>query len=183
MKEVRFVRVINEALREEMARDERVCLIGEDIGRGEGSWSATRGLLQEFGPDRVIDTSIVESTIVGIALGMAMSGLRPVAEIMFMDFSALCVDPIVNGIAKERYRFAGEFEAPVTIRMPAGAAGGAGFGLAHATVIVNKSMKETTIKSLHCFIPCLLYRLVLQILNTNKKSPSHILGLEFSPNW
>ena len=126
MKELRYVRVITEALHEEMARDKRVCLIGEDIGRGEGSWSATRGLLKEFGPDRVKDMPIVESTIIGIALGMAMSGLRPVAEIMFMDFLTLCMDPIVTGIAKERYRFAGQFEAPVTIRTPAGSAGGAG---------------------------------------------------------
>ena len=126
MKELRYARVINEALREEMTRDKRVCLLGEDIGRGGGSWSATRGLLEEFGPDRVKDMPIVENTIIGIALGMAMSGLRPVAEIMFMDFITLCMDQIVNGIAKERYRFAGLFEAPVTIRAPAGAAGGAG---------------------------------------------------------
>jgi pyruvate dehydrogenase E1 component beta subunit len=126
MKEVRYARVINEALREEMIRDERVCLLGEDIGRGGGAWSATRGLLEEFGPDRVKDMPIVENTIIGIALGMAMSGLKPVAEIMFMDFITLCMDQIVNGIAKERYRFAGQFEAPVTIRTPAGAAGGAG---------------------------------------------------------
>jgi pyruvate dehydrogenase E1 component beta subunit len=126
MKELRYIRVINEALREEMARDERVCLLGEDVGRGEGSWSVTRGLLQEFGPDRVRDMPIIENSIIGIALGMAMAGLRPVAEIMFMDFMALAMDSIVNGLAKERYRFAGQFESPVTIRTPAGAAGGAG---------------------------------------------------------
>lgn len=126
MKELRYVRVINEALREEMARDERVCLLGEDIGKGEGSWSATRGLLQEFGPSRVRDMPIAENSIVGIAFGMAIAGLKPVAEIMFMDFIALAMDSIVNGIAKERYRFAGMFDSPVTIRTPAGAAGGAG---------------------------------------------------------
>lgn len=126
MKELRYVRVINEALREEMARDNRVCLLGEDVGRGEGAFSATRGLLQEFGPDRVKDMPIVENSIVGIAFGMAMAGLKPVVEIMFMDFMALAMDSVVNGIAKERYRFAGQFEAPVTIRTPAGAAGGAG---------------------------------------------------------
>ncbi len=126
MKETRYARVINDALREEMARDKRVCLLGVDIGRGGGAWSATRGLLDEFGPGRVKDMPIVENTIIGIALGMAMSGLRPVAEIMFMDFITVCMDQIVNSIAKERYRFAGQFEAPVTIRTPAGAAGGAG---------------------------------------------------------
>jgi len=126
VKELRYVRVINEALREEMTADPRVCLLGEDIGRGEGAWSATRGLLEEFGPDRVKDMPIVENTIIGMALGMAMSGLRPVAEIMFMDFITVCMDQIVNGIAKERYRFAGQFEVPVTIRTAAGAAGGAG---------------------------------------------------------
>jgi len=126
MKELRYGRVINEALREEMARDKRVCLIGEDIGKGEGSWSVTRGLLQEFGPDRVKDMPIVENSIIGIAFGMAMSGLKPVAEIMFMDFIALAMDQIVNGIAKERYRYGGQFASPVTIRTAAGAAGGAG---------------------------------------------------------
>src|SRR3990172_8462290 len=126
VKELRYVRVINEALREEMCAAPRVCLVGEDSGRGEGAWSATRGLLEEFGPDRVKDMPIVENTIIGMALGMAMSGLRPVAEIMFMDFITVCMDQIVNGIAKKRYRFAGQFEVPVTIRTAAGAAGGAG---------------------------------------------------------
>ncbi len=126
MKELRYVRAINEALREEMTRDKRVCLLGEDIGRGGGAWSATRGLLQEFGPDRVKDMPIAENTMLGLALGMAMSGLKPVVEIMFMDFIAVCMDSIVNGIAKERYRLAGQFEAPVTIRTPGGSAGGAG---------------------------------------------------------
>lgn len=126
MKELRYGRAINEALREEMVRDKRVCLIGEDIGQGEGAWSVTRGLLQEFGSDRVKDMPIIENSIIGIAFGMAMSGLKPVAEIMFMDFIALAMDPIVNGIAKERYRYAGQFEAPVTIRTAGGAAGGAG---------------------------------------------------------
>ncbi len=126
MKKIRFVRAINEALQEELARDKRVCLIGEDIGAGGGAFTATRGLLQEFGPKRVIDTPISESSIVGMSLGMAITGLRPVVEIMFMDFLTTCMDPLVNGIAKARYMSGGQFTAPVTIRTPEGGGGCAG---------------------------------------------------------
>ncbi len=126
MRDVRYVRAVNEALREEMQRDKRVVLLGEDIGKGGGSWSCTRGLIDEFGSDRVIDTPIIEPSFLNMAFGMAMTGLRPVVEVMFMDFIAVAIDPIVNGIAKSRYRFAGDFEAPLVIRTPSGASGGAG---------------------------------------------------------
>ncbi|MFH1775178.1 MAG: alpha-ketoacid dehydrogenase subunit beta [Chloroflexota bacterium] len=126
MKEIRYVRAITEALSEEMGRDKSVCIIGEDVGAGGGAFSATRGLLDEFGAKRVIDTPISETGFVGMSLGMAITGLRPVVEIMFMDFLTVCLDPIVNGMAKERYMFGGQFSAPVTIRTAAGAGGGAG---------------------------------------------------------
>lgn len=126
MKEIRYVRAINEALREEMARDKAICIVGEDVGVGGGAFSATRGLLQEFGAERVKDTPISESSIVGMALGMAITGLRPVVEIMFMDFMTTCMDPVVNGIAKSRYMSGGQFKLPITIRTSAGAGGSAG---------------------------------------------------------
>ena len=126
MKELRYVRSITEALREEMIRDKTVCILGEDVGAGGGAFSATRGLLEEFGPDRVRDAPISESSIIGVALGMASTGLRPIVEIMFMDFLSLCMDPIVNGVAKWKFMFGGQYTAPLVIRTPAGAANNAG---------------------------------------------------------
>ncbi len=127
MKEIRYVRAITEALREEMVRDESVFIIGEDVGVGGGSFSATRGLLEEFGEKRVVDTPIVELSFTELALGAALTGLRPVVEIMFMDFITLAMDAIVNQIAKIRYMYGGQLgKLPITIRTPAGAAGGTG---------------------------------------------------------
>ena len=92
MREIRYINGINEALGEEMTRDERVVLIGEDVGQPGGSFGATRGLFDRFGPERVVDTPISEAGIVGLAAGAAACGLRPVVEIMFMDFMTLCMD-------------------------------------------------------------------------------------------
>jgi pyruvate dehydrogenase E1 component beta subunit len=130
MKEIRYIWCINEALREEMQRDERVVLIGEDVGRPGGSFGASRGLLEAFGPDRVIDTPISEAGIVGLAAGAAACGLRPIVEIMFMDFTAVCMDGIVNQIAKMRYMFGSQYAMPVVIRTPAG--GGLNAGPQHS---------------------------------------------------
>ena len=126
MKEIRYVRAINEALREEMLRDPNVFIIGEDLGAGGGSFSATRGLLSEFGAKRVVDAPLSEAAFVGMALGAAMTGLRPIVEIMFMDFLTVCMDQLVNQIAKARYMFAGQFQIPITIRTPGGAGTNAG---------------------------------------------------------
>ena len=120
MKEVRYIRAITEALREEMARDEAVFVIGEDVAYPGGSFSATRGLLEEFGERRVKDTPISEAAIVGLALGAATQGLRPVVEIMFMDFLTVCMDQIVNQVAKTRYMFGGQYQLPMVIRTPGG---------------------------------------------------------------
>ncbi len=126
LKEIRYIRAITEALREEMARDENVLVIGEDVGAGGGAFSATRGLLHEFGARRVKDAPISESAFVGLAFGAAMTGLRPVVEVMFIDFLTVCSDQVVNEIAKARYMFGGQFKVPLTIRTPAGAAGSGG---------------------------------------------------------
>ncbi len=130
MKEIRYIRAITEALREEMARDESVFIIGEDVGAPGGSFSATRGLLEEFGRGRVKDTPISESAIVGLASGAAAQGLRPVVEIMFMDFLTVCMDQIANQLAKMKYMFGGQYRLPVVIRTPCG--GGLNAGPQHS---------------------------------------------------
>lgn len=126
MKDLRYIKAINEALHEEMTRDESVFVIGEDVGAPGGAFGGTRGLLQAFGERRVRDTPISESAIMGLALGAAMKGLRPVVEIMFADFLPVCMDQIVNQIAKSRFMFGGQFSAPLVIRAPGGAGLNAG---------------------------------------------------------
>ena len=126
MGELRYIRAITEALREEMSRDERVFVIGEDVGLSGGAFSATRGLLEEFGEKRVRDTPISESAIVGLAVGAAAAGLRPVVEIMFMDFMTLCMDQVINQMAKISYMFGGQSKVPMVIRTPCGAGLNAG---------------------------------------------------------
>ena len=111
---------LNQALREEMQRDERVYLLGEDIGVFEGAYKVTQGLLAEFGEKRVRDTPIAEEGFVGAAIGSAMLGLRPVVEIMTINFSILAMDQIVNNAAKIYYMFGGQQPVPMVIRMPGG---------------------------------------------------------------
>ncbi len=114
----------------EMERNPAVVLLGEDIGRHGGVFRATEGLWERFGPERVMDTPLAESGIVGMAIGMALNGLRPVAEIQFADFIYPAFDQIVSELAKFRYRSAGQFTAPVVIRTPSG--GGIKGGLYHS---------------------------------------------------
>jgi len=130
MKEISYVRAINEALHEEMSRDNNVIIIGEDVGVSGGSFSATRGLYQEFGGKRVIDTPISELAISGIAVGAAINGLRPIVEIMFMDFVPLAMDSIVNSAAKMLYMLAGQAKVPAVFLMQAG--GGVSAGPHHS---------------------------------------------------
>jgi len=126
MRKVRYVDALNEALREEMRRDERVFLIGEDIALYGGSYKVTRDIYKEFGLERVRDTPISEAAIAGAAAGAAMTGLRPIAEIMYIDFSTIAMDQIVNIAAKNRYMFGGKSKVPVVYRTQ----GGAGRGIA-----------------------------------------------------
>jgi pyruvate/2-oxoglutarate/acetoin dehydrogenase E1 component len=118
-----------EALSEEMERDAAVVLIGEDIGHG-GAFGVTRDLSARFGPDRVIETPISENGFVGVAVGAAMTGLRPVVELMFMDFMTLAMDQLVNHAAKIHYMYASQFSVPMVVRTPAGA--GRGYGASHS---------------------------------------------------
>ena len=125
-----LIQAINSALAGEMERNPAVVLLGEDIGKSGGVFRATEGLWERFGPERVIDTPLAESGIVGMAIGMALYGLRPVAEIQFADFIYPAFDQIVSELAKFRYRSAGQFPAPVVIRTPSG--GGIKGGLYHS---------------------------------------------------
>jgi len=120
MAKLNMVEAINMALREEMERDNRVILLGEDVGREGGVFRVTDGLQQKFGVDRVVDTPLAESGIVGIALGMAVNGLRPIAEIQFEGFLYPCLDQINNHLGRMRNRSRGRFTCPVVIRFPYG---------------------------------------------------------------
>ena len=122
--EMSYQEAIREALREEMERDERVFLLGEDIGKHGGAFGVTRTLYDQFGPERVRNTPISENTIAGAVAGAAMVGMRPVAELMFVDFSGLAMDQICNQAAKLRFMTGGQCKIPMVVRMPQG--GGAG---------------------------------------------------------
>ncbi len=115
-----IVQAVKRALDEEMARDERVVVLGEDVGKRGGVFLATEGLYQKYGPDRVIDTPLSEAAIIGAAVGMAVHGLRPVAEIQFADYVFPGFDQLVSQAAKIRYRSGGQFQAPMVVRMPSG---------------------------------------------------------------
>jgi pyruvate dehydrogenase E1 component beta subunit len=118
---VRYREALNQALREEMRRDEAVIVMGEDIGVFNGAFKVTEGLLDEFGERRVRDTPISENTIVGMGVGAAMAGLRPVVELMTINFSLLAFDQIINHAAHIRYMFGGQVKVPLVVRMPQGA--------------------------------------------------------------
>jgi len=127
---ITYREALNHALREEMQRDDNVLLLGEDIGVFDGSFKVTQGLYKEFGERRVKDTPISEDTIVGAGVGAALAGLRPVVEIMTINFSLLATDQVVNHAAKIRYMFGGHATVPLVIRMPGG--GGHQLGAQHS---------------------------------------------------
>src|ERR671916_389723 len=118
---MRYREALNAALREEMVRDANVMLMGEDIGVFNGAFKVTAGLLEEFGEKRVRDTPISENTIVGMGVGAAMTGLRPIVELMTINFSLLAMDQIINSAASIHYMFGGQAKVPMVIRMPGGA--------------------------------------------------------------
>lgn len=125
MRELTYAQAINEALRQCMEEDERVILLGEDIGVYGGIFQVTAGLLKEFGPERVIDMPIAEAGFTGASVGAALTGMRPVVEIMFIDFTAVCMDIIINQMAKMHYMFGGRGRVPVVLRINIGAGRGA----------------------------------------------------------
>jgi 2-oxoisovalerate dehydrogenase E1 component beta subunit len=127
---INFIDAINEALSQEMSRDERVFILGEDIGLSGGVFKATDGLLDKFGEDRVLDTPLAEGIIIAAAIGSSMVGMRPVPEIQFADFVTPAVEQLVQQASKLRYRSAGGFSCPITVRICCG--GGVGGGLYHS---------------------------------------------------
>jgi pyruvate dehydrogenase E1 component beta subunit len=128
--EIRYYEALNQALQEEFARDERVFMLGEDVGLVGGTFRVTEGLMAEFGSRRVRDTPIAEAAIVGIAIGAAMAGMRPIAELMTMNFSMVAMDQIVNHASKMHYMFGGQVKLPLVIRAPGG--GGSQKGAQHS---------------------------------------------------
>jgi 2-oxoisovalerate dehydrogenase E1 component beta subunit len=129
-KELTYLEAIREALAEEMRRDPKVFVLGEDVGAYGGAFGATQGLYEEFGEDRVVDTPISESAIVGISIGASLRGYRPVAEMQFADFISCGFDQIVNQAATLRYRYGGRRSVPIVVRAPSG--GGVSGGLYHS---------------------------------------------------
>lgn len=130
MAEITVRDALNQAMHEEMARDPSIFILGEDVGLYEGSFKVSRGLLAKFGEKRVLDTPIAEAGIVGMACGAAMAGLRPIAELMTINFAVVAFDQIFNHVAKVRYMFGGQVEVPLVIRTPGG--GGHQLGAQHS---------------------------------------------------
>ncbi|TMB01321.1 MAG: alpha-ketoacid dehydrogenase subunit beta [Deltaproteobacteria bacterium] len=144
MAELTYREAVAAGIAQEMERDERVIFLGEDIAAAGGVFKATVGLLERFGPKRVRDTPISEQAIIGAAMGAAMTGLRPIAEIMFSDFLAVCWDMVANEIAKARYMSAGQMTLPLVIRTANGA--GARFGAQHSQSVENWAMSVPGLK-------------------------------------
>jgi pyruvate dehydrogenase E1 component beta subunit len=141
---ISYREAVAEGIAREMRRDPTVVCLGEDIGAAEGVFKTTVGLFNEFGPDRVWDTPISEQAIVGAAMGAAMTGMRPVAEIMFSDFLACCWDYLANEIPKVRYMTGGQVTVPLVVRTANG--GGLGFGAQHSQAVENWALTVPGLK-------------------------------------
>ena len=141
MQQLSYKEALNQAIYEEMERDENIFVIGEDVGVLGGAFRVTQGLLDKFGSKRVVDTPLSESAIIGCSLGAAVCGLRPIVEIMFIDFIGVCLDQIINQVAKIRYMLAGQVKVPMVIRMPGG------FGKSWA------AQHSQSLESFFCHIP------------------------------
>ncbi|MFH0516166.1 alpha-ketoacid dehydrogenase subunit beta [Streptomyces sp. M41] len=148
MTDMTYSQALNSALRQEMRRDDRVVVLGQDVGVYGGVFSVTQGLLDEFGPERVLDTPISENGMVGAAVGMAMSGLRPVVEMMYTDFMTLALDSIANGAAVFPFAYGDQVQVPIVIRTQGGA--GANGGPQH-----SKSLEAWTahLPGIHTVLP------------------------------
>jgi pyruvate/2-oxoglutarate/acetoin dehydrogenase E1 component len=144
MRKTTYIQAVNEALRDEMRRDETVFMIGEDIGHYGGLFRVTRKLMDEFGPTRVIDTPISEQGFMGMAVGAAMVGLRPIVELMYMDFFMVCADQIFNQGAKMHYMTGGVVDVPLVIRGQHG--GGKGYGSQHSQCVESSFAQFPGIK-------------------------------------
>jgi len=165
VEEMTYRQAIRTALADELRTDDRVILLGEDIAAAGGSFKTTEGLLDEFGPERVIDTPISENGFVGAALGMAVTGLRPVVEIMFADFLLSASDAIINEIAKFRFMSGGQTVTPVTIRAIGGATGR--FGTQHSATGESWYLQTPGLKVAAASSPAAAYGLLRAAIRTN----------------
>lgn len=172
MAEIRYYEALNQALQEEFARDERVFILGEDVGLVGGTFRVTEGLMAEFGSRRVRDTPIAEAAIVGIAIGAAMAGMRPIAELMTMNFSMVAMDQIVNHASKMRYMFGGQVKLPLVIRAPGG--GGSQKGAQHSHSIESWFVNSPGIRVV---IPATPYD-AKGLLKTSIRSDDPVLFIE-----
>jgi len=151
MAKISYREAINQALFEEMKRDESIIVFGEDVALYEGSFKVTKGLLKEFGEKRVFDTPISEAAIVGMAIGAALDGMRPVPELMTVNFAYLAMDQILNHMALMRYMFGGQATLPITIRMPGG--GGHQLGSQHSNSLEAHFVHTPGLKVLYPAMP------------------------------
>ncbi len=144
MAQLTYREAVRDGIAQEMRRDDNVVFLGEDVAAAGGVFKTTVGLLEEFGPDRVRDTPISEQAIIGAAMGASMTGLRPIAEIMFSDFFAVCWDLVANQIAKTRYMTDGQCSFPLVLRSANG--GGSRFGAQHSQSVENWAMAVPGLK-------------------------------------
>jgi pyruvate dehydrogenase E1 component beta subunit len=170
--ELTYREAVARGIAQEMRRDNSVVFIGEDVAAAGGVFKATTGLLEEFGPLRVRDTPISEQAILGAAMGAAMTGLRPIAEIMFADFFAVCWDIVVNEIAKSRYMTNGQVSFPLVIR--SGNGGGVRFGAQHSQSVENWAMAIPGLKVVVPSSP----RDVVGLLAAAVRDPDPVIFLE-----
>src|SRR5262249_24519537 len=172
MSVITYREAVARGIAQEMRRDQRVVFLGEDVAAAGGVFKATVGLLEEFGPDRVRDTPISEQAILGAAMGAAMTGLRPIAEIMFSDFFAVCWDLVANEIAKSRYMSDGQLSFPLVIRCANG--GGVRFGAQHSQSVENWAMSVPGLKVVAPSSP----RDVIGLLAAAVRDPDPVLFFE-----
>ncbi|MGO9583370.1 MAG: alpha-ketoacid dehydrogenase subunit beta [Acidimicrobiales bacterium] len=172
MAEMTYRDAVAAGIAQEMARDDSVVFLGEDVAAAGGVFKATAGLLERFGPERVVDTPISEQAILGAAMGAAMTGLRPIAEIMFSDFFAVCWDIVANEIAKTRYMTNGQVSLPLVIRSCNG--GGVRFGAQHSQSVENWAMAVPGLKVVAPSTP----RDVMGLLAAAVRDPDPVLFFE-----
>ncbi len=141
MREITYRDAVREAMCEEMRRDDSVFFMGEDIGTYCGAFGVSKGMLEEFGPERIVETPISETAYVGAGVGSAITGMRPIVELMFSDFMAVCYDQIINQAAKMHFMFAGKVNVPMVIRTPSG--GGTGAAAQHSQ----------SLEQMYCHVP------------------------------
>src|SRR5438309_5056974 len=172
MAELTYREAVARGIAQEMARDPDVVFLGEDIGKAGGVFKATVGLYEQFGPLRVRDTPISEQAILGAAMGAAMTGLKPIAEIMFSDFFAVCFDYIANEFAKSRYMSNGQVKCPLVVRTGNGA--GSRFGAQHSQSVENWCMMIPGLKVVAPSTP----RDVIGLMAAAVRDPDPVIFLE-----